>query len=306
MPNLFEVQPPMNPSPSQDNVIANTELLKRTVGWTCKNEFNPTNKKVGYAITEVFGQTPPQAYIATSTNGLTYIAQIDINTDYTISRKTGVGNKFEIALFTTQPTIPNTSAETGSAMVVDGNIYDEYTFNSDDYEWVAFTVNDTTGDPSTIDSTAQVMLKKAEILDSSYEAYHDSVDTVITALSNSLLNRFYPVGTIYETTNGDFNPNTTWGGSWSKIEGKFLLGSSTSYVIGNTGGEETHTLTESEMPRHRHSTGHLEETTGLGESYIGDGNTPIWTNTVTDYTGGNGAHNNMPPYQVVNIWKRNS
>ena len=265
MPNLFQVEPPMNPSPSTDNVIANTELFKETVGWTCKNEFNPINIKSGYAI---FGDSQG-AYINTSTNGLTYVAQIKTDTDYTISRKNGIGNEFVIALFTTQPTIPNTTPETNSEVIIDDSTYDTYTFNSDDYQWVAFTVNDTTGDPSTLVTTVEAMLRKAEILDGSYEAYHDNVNTVITALSNSLLNRFYPVGTIYETTNGDFNPNTTWGGTWSKIEGKFLLGSSTSYVIGNTGGEATHTLTVNEMPSHKHtiSADLVNTTSQLGEFF---------------------------------------
>ena len=174
MPNLFQVEPPMNPSPSTDNVIANTELFKETVGWTCKNEFNPINIKSGYAI---FGDSQG-AYINTSTNGLTYVAQIKTDTDYTISRKNGIGNEFVIALFTTQPTIPNTTPETNSEVIIDDSTYDTYTFNSDDYQWVAFTVNDTTGDPSTLVTTVEAMLCKAEILDGSYEAHHDSVDAV--------------------------------------------------------------------------------------------------------------------------------
>ena len=330
MPNLFQVEPPMNPSPSTDNVIANTELFKETVGWTCKNEFNPTNIKSGYAI---FGDSQG-AYINTSTNGLTYVAQIKTDTDYTISRKNGIGNEFVIALFTTQPTIPNTTPETNSEVIIDDATYDTYTFNSDDYQWVAFTVNDTTGDPSTLVTTVEAMLCKAEILDGSYEAHHDSVDAVkqnkqlssaitvngtsysqvesalgglASAVSKSvLLDLFYPVGTIYESANSSFNPNTAWGGSWSKIEGKFLLGSSTSYTIGSTGGEATHTLTESEMPRHRHTYSDLLEPLGeLGTYIVGAGNEQVLkAGEYTTYAGGDGAHNNMPPYQVVNIWKR--
>lgn len=306
MPNLFQVEPPMNPSPSTDNVIVNTELLKETVGWTCKNEFNPTNIKSGYAI---FGDSQG-AYINTSTNGLTYVAQINTDTDYTISRKDGIGNEFIIALFTTQPTIPNTTPETNSEVIINDSTYDTYTFNSDDYQWVAFTVNNTTGDPSILVTTVEAMLRKAEILDGSYEPWHDNVDTVITALSNSLLNRFYPVGTIYETTNGDFNPNTTWGGTWSKIEGKFLLGSSNSYIIGDMGGEATHTLTVNEMPSHKHTiTADLvNTTTQLGEFFgsTTTGNVALYdvTTTDTNNTGSDQPHNNMPPYQVVNIWKR--
>ena len=333
MPNLFQVEPPMNPSPSTDNVIANIELLKETVGWTCKNKFNPTNIKSGYAI---FGDNQG-AYINTSTNGLTYVAQIDTDTDYTISRKDGIGNEFVIALFTTQPTIPNTTPETNSEVIIDDSTYDTYTFNSDDYQWVAFTVNNTTGDPSTLVNTVEAMLRKADILDSSYEAYHDSVDAVkqnkqlssaITVNGTSysqvesalgglasavnkttLLDLFYPVGSIYQSTDGSFNPNTRWGGTWVNIEGRFLLGASSYYAMGWTGGEADHTLTLQEMPSHSHYYSKaygVEWATELGEFNNGDGH-PLWINMTQDSTISAGlgqAHNNMPPYLVVAIWKR--
>lgn len=80
----------------------------------------------------------------------------------------------------------------------------------------------------------------------------------------NLLNFFYPVGSIYETTNNDFNPNNTWGGTWVKIEDKFLLASSSSHASGSTGGAEnqlytpagtieSHTLTVNEIPSHNHT-----------------------------------------------------
>lgn len=307
MSNLFRVDVPANPSPSRDNVIANTKLLKDTVGWTCKNLFNPANKKVGYAITMVVGQTPPQAYIASSTNGLTYIAEIETNTDYTISRKTGVGNKFEIALFTTQPTIPNTGAETGSEMVVDGNEYDTYTFNSENHHWVAFTVNNTTGDATTVDATAEAMLRYANILDDSYEPYHGSVKDKF----DGFLDLFYPVGTIYQTTkaSNEWSPTVAWGGVWTLLTERFLIGAGASYQVGDTGGEREHTLTTAEMPNHSHNVS-LYDNDPSG--FVGEEDAQIAIHPEsqlsigvrTSYTGGGQAHNNMPPYLAVTMWKR--
>lgn len=38
-----------------------------------------------------------------------------------------------------------------------------------------------------------------------------------------LLNLFYPVGCYFETTDGSFDPNTAWGGTWEKVpSGRFI------------------------------------------------------------------------------------
>jgi len=66
-----------------------------------------------------------------------------------------------------------------------------------------------------------------------------------------ILNRLYPVGAIYISTN-DTSPSTIFGGTWNKIEDRFLLASSSTYAKGSTGGEATHTLTVQEMPNHAH------------------------------------------------------
>ena len=38
----------------------------------------------------------------------------------------------------------------------------------------------------------------------------------LTIAGKSLLDIFYPVGTIYETVNNTFNPSTEWGGGGIK------------------------------------------------------------------------------------------
>ena len=73
----------------------------------------------------------------------------------------------------------------------------------------------------------------------------------------------YPVGSIYMSVN-NVNPATLFGGTWEKIEGKFLLGASSGHSLGETGGAEkvnytpsgsvgNHTLTAAEMPSHTHT-----------------------------------------------------
>lgn len=48
------------------------------------------------------------------------------------------------------------------------------------------------------------------------------------------LNRFYPVGSYYETSDANFNPNNSWGGTWVKLAHNTLLTSLTYRPNGNT------------------------------------------------------------------------
>ena len=64
------------------------------------------------------------------------------------------------------------------------------------------------------------------------------VDTLvgnITAAGGSLIDFFYPVGSYYETSDTTFNPNISWGGTWSKVtEGYFLQATETAADVGTT------------------------------------------------------------------------
>lgn len=75
-----------------------------------------------------------------------------------------------------------------------------------------------------------------------------------------------------------------------------------------TGGEKTHVLTVAEMPAHAHMQRRHATTTGalsgLATAPDASSSNPGDLGPVTGSTGGDGAHNNMPPYLVVYIWKR--
>lgn len=126
--------------------------------------------------------------------------------------------------------------------------------------------------------------------------------------SNYILDNVYPVGSIYMSVNST-NPKNLFGGTWEQIQGKFLLGMDSSYPAGSTGGEATHKLTQGEMPKHNHiiyapNAGGPDEGAALGFPEVGSSNTWWAVACMTEQTGDNEAHNNMPPYLSVYIWKR--
>lgn len=140
-------------------------------------------------------------------------------------------------------------------------------------------------------------------------------------ITNELLgNRIYPVGSIYMSTNS-ISPASMFGGRWERIKNAFLFGANDSgtYGPGSRGGEEAHTLSTNEMPSHAHAP---EKTAGpgaggfavvVGDTSLGADQATAnssaaysWVN-VQHYTGkagGGVAHNNMPPYLSVYMWKR--
>ena len=147
-------------------------------------------------------------------------------------------------------------------------------------------------------------------------------------LKASIFNSIYPVGSVYISVNNT-NPDTLFGGTWERIQDRFLLAASSSYAAGTTGGEAAHKLIASEMPK---VTGRLQfrlsngnnivatypdlskdgcftYTNAGGASWNGqsaaEGSATRATDLITFDNGGqNQTHNNMPPYLAVYVWKR--
>lgn len=117
----------------------------------------------------------------------------------------------------------------------------------------------------------------------------------------------FPVGSIYMTTDSDFNPNNQWHGTWEKIEGRMIVGANSTYPTTTTGGEATHTLTVNEIPSHTHKAG--VDTQHVGNLSSSPKNSCyVYADPSrgidTTATGGGQAHNNMPPYYSAYIWHR--
>ena len=147
----------------------------------------------------------------------------------------------------------------------------------------------------------------------------------------NIFNRVYPVGSIYMSMIGT-SPASLFGGTWTQLQSQFLLAANNTasanadpkYNNNESGGEEMHTLTQAEMPTHNHiqrtspktwgwartaliftasaSSSATGADTPLGNSEYGTYSNRTYLYTETN--GGDGSHNNMPPYLAVYMWKR--
>ena len=138
-----------------------------------------------------------------------------------------------------------------------------------------------------------------------------------TILPSPDFNKIYPIGSIYMTVNNT-NPKTLFGGTWENIaKGRTLVGVDTSQTefntVKKTGGSKTVTLTEAQIPSHKHGMG-ITPTGSYGSGYginISGGyqDRVMVTSgdpeqSITKNTGNNGAHNNLQPYFTCYIWQR--
>lgn len=94
---------------------------------------------------------------------------------------------------------------------------------------------------------------------------------------------------------------------------KFVLGAGTEHGVGDTGGEEAHTLTVNEIPAHSHQQRAAMDATHTAVTGVGDtaGSRKInsiktdvvevdtYSPLTTISVGGGQSHNNMPPYYAL-------
>lgn len=109
-------------------------------------------------------------------------------------------------------------------------------------------------------------------------------------------------------SNDPTSPASFIGGTWERVEGEFIMGASSAYPVGTTGGSATHTQTTAEMPSHSHSgsTGSAgshnhSASTGSAGSHSHSGTTG-WAGAhshataMEAYSSGNSANFYAPPY----------
>ena len=111
----------------------------------------------------------------------------------------------------------------------------------------------------------------------------------------------WPVGSIYFAFNHT-DPATLFGGTWVRLSGGFLWASQAGDTIGQTGGEKTVTLTAAQIPAHNHGGTYTNAGDARTHAWLASGGSAMGYDTVD--AGGGAAHNNMPPYIQVSVWRR--
>ena len=139
----------------------------------------------------------------------------------------------------------------------------------------------------------------------------------ITTLNNMLAvywKTIYPIGSIYISTNATFNPNTTWGGTWTKTaNGRCLIGANGTYPIGSTGGYEKHTHDSGDLiskigPYGDKLTVNIRQTGAWQSDWSYQFTSATQEHKDNNYAvrvqGTTAEASNMQPYLAVYIWER--
>lgn len=149
----------------------------------------------------------------------------------------------------------------------------------------------------------------------------NTVDGTLSTFMAEIGAIIYPVGAIYISTDST-SPATLFGGTWERIQDKFLLAAGSIYGAGATGGSATHSLsgttnghalTINEMPSHAHNitvsgvkldTGNAITVYEVGMESIGGSTDIIGGDSAHSHTFTTNAGDTMPPYLAVYVWKR--
>lgn len=144
--------------------------------------------------------------------------------------------------------------------------------------------------------------------------FEETLDSLAIDSGSLILQTIYDVGSYWITESSE-DPSVKFGfGTWERVEGKFLVGRSTTDTdfdgVGEEGGSKTHShshsLATSSAGAHTHSLTIAENGTVLAEpepvAAAGQtGSAGAHTHTIT---GSISTSSNLPPFRTVNIWRR--
>ena len=89
------------------------------------------------------------------------------------------------------------------------------------------------------------------------------VDSIMGAIKNQLYEKVYPVGSVYMTSDDNFNPAEVFGGTWHHVTDDVYLKAVMSGG-GTTGGSKDHVITSSNLPPHVHGMKHTHNVSSKG------------------------------------------
>ena len=89
------------------------------------------------------------------------------------------------------------------------------------------------------------------------------VDSIMGAIKDQLYEKVYPVGSVYMTSDDNFNPEEVFGGTWNHVTDDVYLKAVMSGG-GSTGGSKDHVITSSNLPPHVHGMRHTHNVSSKG------------------------------------------
>lgn len=119
----------------------------------------------------------------------------------------------------------------------------------------------------------------------------------------------WPIGAVFIAVVAT-NPATLLGfGTWEAFAtGRMLVGIDAGQTefdtVEETGGAKTHALIEAELPAHVHTVSVTSDSAPAGTARAAGSNNAQTATFDTGSVGSGTAHNNLPPYIVVYMWKR--
>ena len=76
---------------------------------------------------------------------------------------------------------------------------------------------------TSLETEEVIKLKYSDVLQQELQNNANN-NTEVVSVSKQLILSVYPVGSYYETSDPDFNPNTAWGGTWVKdTQGRVMV-----------------------------------------------------------------------------------
>lgn len=154
-----------------------------------------------------------------------------------------------------------------------------------------------------------------------------SIDDLVNNAIKDYWKTIYPVGSLYLSFSST-SPQSLFGGTWQQITGYFLRAANDT----STGGEDSVTLTTDQLPNHTHRLGEQSYSVPAIEMSHTSWSTKVSSFTPSDRpndftvhitstgitptppeqtmistsqsAGSNVAHNNMPKYQDIYVWRR--
>lgn len=161
-------------------------------------------------------------------------------------------------------------------------------------------------------TTKQYVDDLTEVISTAVQDNTDNIAALsnqISNISSTIFDNIYPVGSIYMSVN-DTNPANLFGGTWTQLKDRFLLGAGSTYTNGSTGGSATQKLSAANLPSHTHP--QYVATNGGSTSanldyngWVSNGKA-VAQGIPTGATGQGTRFDIMPPYLVVYMWQRTS